>query len=221
MINEYRTTWLAYYRSGRVISARKFMRVSHPVRMGNHLPLILILLLALLLLSATGSLQSQSEPVPSNAVQGIIKAFDQFPPVAIGELHGQREDKDFLISLIKSPEFSVKVDDIAVEFGNALYQPILDRYVAGDPVPIKELREVWRNTTILTGVWDAPIYQQFFAEVRDLNQTLRRSRRLRVLAGDPPIDWSKIRDLTDATPFLGARDSYFASMIEKEVLAKG
>jgi len=222
MINECRTTWLAYYRSGRVISARKFMRVSHSIRMGNHLSLMLILLLELLLSSASGgSLQSQSEPVPSNAVQGIIKAFDQFPVVAIGELHGRREDKDFLISLIKSPEFSVKVNDIAVEFGNALYQPVLDRYIAGDPVPIMELREVWRNTTVLTGVWDAPIYQRFFADVRDVNQALPRSRRLRVLAGDPPIDWSRIHDLADATPFLGARDTYFASMIEKEVLARG
>jgi hypothetical protein len=186
------------------------------------LPLILILLLLLLLLSATaGGLQSQDELVASNAVQGILKAFDHFPLVAIGELHGQREDKDFLISLIKQSEFGAKVNDIAVEFGNALYQPVLDHYIGGDPVPTTELRQVWRNTTVLTGVWDAPIYQRFFADVREANEALPRPRRLRVLAGDPPIDWSRIHNLEDATPFLERRDSYFVSLVEKEVLAKG
>jgi hypothetical protein len=93
--------------------------------------------------------------------------------------------------------------------------------MAGDPVPMMQLRQLWRNTTVLTGVWNAPIYQRFFADLRDVNQALPRSRRLRVLAGDPPIDWGKIHNLEEATPFLGARDSYFASLVEKEVLAKG
>lgn len=110
--------------------------------------------------------------------------------------------------------------DIVVEFGNALYQPILDRYIAGEPVPITELRQVWRNTTNVVGLWDAPVYERFIVAVRSVNQGLPEKNRLRVLAGDPPLDWSKVQRLEDAAPFL-ARDDHFASVLEKEVLNKG
>jgi hypothetical protein len=103
--------------------SKNLLLVGHSMRIGvslrqkpssAHLFLFLVLLP---LAAAAASLQTQAEPVPSNAVQGILKAFDQFPLVAIGELHGKRKDKDFLISLIKQAEFCAKVNDIAVEFG--------------------------------------------------------------------------------------------------------
>src|SRR5262245_28634227 len=142
------------------------------------------------------SQQSPGEPKPADAIEEIVKAFDRVPIVGLGEYHGLQEEADLIARLIRHPEFSAKVNDILVEFGNALYQDVIDRYVAGNDVPLTELQQVWRNTTQLLA-WDAPIYQQFFANVRTVNQSLPAARRLRVLLGDPPVDWSKAQTRDD------------------------
>jgi hypothetical protein len=86
------------------------------------------------------------------------------------------------------------VNDIVVEFGNALYQDTIDAFVLnGQPVADADLRPVWRNTTQSpVQTWDAPVYEQFFRRVRAVNWTLPPSKRVRVLLGDPPLDWSKV-----------------------------
>ncbi len=162
------------------------------------------------------SLQSLDEPKPADPFEGIVKAFDKFPIVALGEAHQLQEEADFIAQLIRRPDFSAKVNMIVVEFGNALYQDVIDRYIAGKEVPHTELQQVWRNTTQFF-VWDAAIYEQFFANVRAVNQTLPAARRLRVLLGDPPIDWNKVQTREDAAPF---RDRLAREIVEQEVLAK-
>jgi hypothetical protein len=164
--------------------------------------------------------QSHGDPKPSNAVKAIVKAFDTRKLVALGETHGMQQEADFIALLIRHPEFSIKVNDIVVEFGNALYQDVIDRYVAGKEVAPAELRQVWRNTTQLL-VWNSPIYEKFFANVRALNQTLPASRRLRVLLGDPPIDWNKVQTREEIQSFGDQRDQHYAKVVEDEVLAKG
>ncbi len=164
--------------------------------------------------------QSASAPHPMDGFQAIMQAFDNFPIVALGEAHGRQQEADFIADLVRYPGFSNKVNDIVVECGNPLYQGTLDRYIAGESVPPAELRQVWRNTTGI-GAWDSVVYERFFATVRAVNQALPASRRLRVLAADAPIDWSKARNLDDVIPFVEHRDSYFAAVVEKEVFAKG
>jgi hypothetical protein len=163
------------------------------------------------------SLQPTSKPDSSDAIEGIIKAFDKFPIVALGEVHGLQEEADLITQLIRHPDFSAKVNDIVVEFGNALYQEIADGYVAGKEVPLTELRQVWRNTTQFF-VWDKAIYEQFYVNVRTVNQSLPAARRLRVLLGDPPIDWNKVESSEDWWAFM-TRD-YDVKVVEKEVLSK-
>jgi hypothetical protein len=68
----------------------------------------------------------------------------------------------------------------------------MDRFVTGARVPDEELRHVWQNTTMAGTIWDRPIYEEFFRAVRAINAAAR-DRRLRVLLGDPPIDWDAIR----------------------------
>src|SRR6185503_11122203 len=138
----------------------------------------------------------QSGPQPLPAMKAIIAIFERFPLVGIADLHGLQQNHDFIANLVRDPDFPNKVNDIVVEFGNAKYQDVIDRYTNGDDVPIAELRQVWRNT-IGAGnnpSTDAPIYPRFFATVREVNRKLPPPRRLRVLLGDPPIDWSKITD---------------------------
>jgi hypothetical protein len=68
---------------------------------------------------------------------------------------------------------------------------------------------------------DSTNLEQLFATVRAVNQKLPASRRLRVLAGDPPIDWGQIHSGKDFSPWLEQRDLHYARVVEREVLARG
>jgi hypothetical protein len=161
---------------------------------------------------------SGAEPLLEPAIQGILAAFDRYEVVAMPEAHDQKDLDDFILSLIRTPGFTDKVNDIEVECGNSLYQAILDRYIAGEDVPFTEARKVWRNTTQpMCGM--SGFFEQFFPLVRAINQKLPPAHRLRVLAGDPPIDWQQVKSAVDVRKF-GSRNSAIASVMEKEVLAK-
>ena len=97
---------------------------------------------------------------------------------------------DFILSLIRNPKFSEKVNDIAVECGNSLYQPILDRYIAGADVPFTEVQKVWRNTTQpMCGM--SGFFEQFFPLVRAINQKLPPGKRLRYWHVTLPLTGTK------------------------------
>jgi hypothetical protein len=183
---------------------------------------VLICLMAVIpVISCAQTQQSKragAEPIPEPAIPAILAAFDKYEVVGMPEGHGMEDEDHFILSLVRNPAFSEKVNDIEVECGNSLYQPILDRYIAGENVPFAEVRKVWRNTTQTTcGTW--AFFEQFFPLVRAINQKVRGERRLRVLAGDPPIDWDQIKGPDDAGKF-GDRDVTIASVMEKEVLSK-
>jgi len=99
-----------------------------------------------------------------------------------------------------------------------LYQPVLDRYIAGEDVPLTEVLKVWRNTT-QSMCGQSGFFEQFFPLVRAINQKLPTTKRLRVLAGDPPIDWGQVKTPEEAMK-LADRDASIASVMEKEVLSK-
>jgi hypothetical protein len=161
-----------------------------------------------------------SNPVPGDAESTILAAFDRYEVVGMGAGHDQKDLDDFILHLLRNPGFPGKVNDVVVECGNSLYQPTLDRYIAGDDVPLTEVRQVWRNTTQdMCGL--SAFYAELFPLIRSINQTLPPGKKLRVLAGDPPVDWSKIRSARDFAQgqFLN-RDPSIASVMDKEVLAK-
>ena len=153
-----------------------------------------------------------------NAFDGILEAFKTSNIVALDEPHGDQVASDFRIELIHQPEFAEKVDEIVFESGNSLYQKVLDRYIAGGQVPHEEIAAVWRNTTQV-GCCDSPLIEQFFSEVRRVNGTLPRAKRIRVLALDPPIDWNKVHSAADWAASMD-RDSFAASLIEREVFQR-
>jgi len=160
-----------------------------------------------------------TDPKPENATEAILAAFDKYEVVAMDSAHGNKDLDDFILDLIRNPDFPGKVNDIAVECGNSLYQPILDRYIAGDDVPLSEVQLTWRNTTQpMCGL--SSFYEQFFPLVRRINQKLSPEKRLRVLAGDPAIDWSKVQSRDDVPIRLRNRDASIASVMKNEVLSK-
>jgi outer membrane protein OmpA-like peptidoglycan-associated protein len=163
--------------------------------------------------------QQVVEPSPQPALDYIANAFDRYPIVALSEIHGNRDTARFLSLLLRHEGFSKRVDDIVVEFGNAAYQPLVDRYIAGAPVDRNELRQIWENTTQLSGIWRLRIYEDILADIRAVNATLRPDRRYRVLLGDPPIDWRQVTSPADED-MNDWRDAHFAWVLEHHVLAR-
>jgi hypothetical protein len=159
-------------------------------------------------------------PEASNPAEVLRAALDRVPLVALGEKHGIKEYGAFLESVIANDEITRKLDDIVVEFGSADHQAIMDRYVAGEPVSPAEMDQVLRDTTQLL-VWDSPIYANVFSAVRRANQRRPASRPLRVVLGDPPIDWAATKTAEDYLKISNERDVHFAAVVEREVLAKG
>ena len=157
----------------------------------------------------------------SRLADAVLAAFGTHRLVALGEAHSSQEHHDLLQTLISDPRLPGVVNDIVVEFGNARYQDLIDRFILdGEPVNDADLRLVWRNTTQSPGnTWDSPVYEQFFRRVRAVNWTLPASERIRILLGDPPFDWSKVTHASQIPS--GQGDSYAALMIGQQVLAKG
>jgi hypothetical protein len=154
---------------------------------------------------------------PQEPVPAIVHAFDRFPIVAIGERHSLREVGDFYVSLIKDSGFQSKVNYMVIEFGTRLSQPILDRYISGEEVALAELQHVWRDTTKVFA-FESPVYAQLLKAVREVNLGLPPGRRIRVLAGDSPIDWTKVTTHEQWESYQ-PNDFSFAEVINKQVLA--
>ncbi|AKJ06302.1 hypothetical protein ATI61_105709 [Archangium gephyra] len=164
--------------------------------------------------------EARPAPVSADGVSAILEAAHDHPIVGLGERHHMVSAHEFLRRLVRDPRFPSAFQDIVVEFGNPRYQGVMDRYIAGESVPAEELRLAWRNTTQLL-VWDSPLYEQFFTTVRDVNRTLPADKRLRVLLGDPPIDWEAIQRPEDFPRDSLRRDPETFRLIEKEVLSQG
>jgi outer membrane protein OmpA-like peptidoglycan-associated protein len=155
------------------------------------------------------------------AASYLVAAFDRFPLVAFSEpRHGAAGTPEFMASLVRQPGFAGTVNDIVVEFGNARYQDVVDRYVAGDAVERDRLKGAWENTTIATGVWTAPMYEEILIDIRRFNASLPRHQRIRVLLGDPPIDWTAVRGPADED-MNDWRDAHYAWVVEQQVMNKG
>lgn len=169
--------------------------------------------------STPGPAEGWVGPLPKDAIAAVLAAFERYPLVAIGEVHGLREQHRFFHDLVRHPDFANRVNDIVIEWGNARYQSVLDRYIAGEDVPMAELRKVWRDHSASpVGPWDAEVYEEFFAVVREANASLPAARRLRVLAGDPPVDWAGPE--AERVRLTKQRDRHFADVVVKEVLEK-
>lgn len=84
-----------------------------------------------------------------------------------------------------------------------------------------ELRPVWEDTT------QAQVLSTRDGSVPEMNRTIRQvnaslpaDRKMRVLLGDPPIEWSKVTTRSEYTKWLEMRDSYRAAVIQTKLLAK-
>ena len=164
-----------------------------------------------------------TELQPAPALPAILDALRRYPLVALCDRHQVQQEHDFIQSLLRSPALPGLINDIVVEFGNPLEQSIADRYLLSlEPLPIDDVRQIWRQTG--SPLWDAPVYEQFFRTLRDVNAALPAARRIRVVLGDTPIDYSRVHGVADADyvrTMENETDAHFAQVVETEVMAKG
>lgn len=166
--------------------------------------------------------QERTAAVPQDAAGAILEAFSTHDIVTIQNSHGEIEIEEFVLSLIQDERFAMTVDVIVMEGWNARYQGLVDRYVNGEPVPYTELRQAWEDGTQAQVIppRDGTI-PEMLTIVRRLNMPLPGNQRLRVLLGEPPIDWSQVHTPADFRRWIEMREWHPASLIQLEVLAKG
>lgn len=133
---------------------------------------------------------------------GVAAAFDTHQFVFMGSTHGWRKQHDFQLCLLSRPAFQRRATDVMVEWANPVYQNLVDRYLLRlEAIPLDSLAPVWINT-------DAPdlwgrltLMPAFYEAVRAINERLEPARRIRVIGGNEPIDWSKIQTQEDVARY--------------------
>ena len=148
--------------------------------------------------------QAAKPAVPLDPVTAIIEALATHQVVALGDWHHNVQLHDVRLRLLRDPRLPDVVNDIVVEFGTPRHQDVIDRYIDGSDVAHDDLRRVWTETS-QGGVWDGPVYEEFYDTVREVNASLPADRRIRVVLGDP-------------TPLTMEAE---AELIRREVIAKG
>jgi hypothetical protein len=172
--------------------------------------------LLMTLLAAFCAAIAQEQPKPEAAMDAIMKAFDSHSVVMLGELHGNRQQYELLRRLVFSRHFADRVHDLVLEYGNALYQDVVDRYVAGESIPVEEVQKAWRNTTAIGP--PSPTYGWLYEAVREANR--KRHQKLRIVLGDVYVNWDRIKDREDLGPFVANRDHFYASVVKEQVMAR-
>lgn len=157
---------------------------------------------------------------PQDAIAAILDAFESYRVVSFPGGHtGGNESQALLRALVKDPRFGATVNDIVVEFGSSRYQDVMDRYIRGEDVPESAVQRAWLDAVQGGTALDNDNTPRFFAAVREANAALPAERRIRVLLGDPPIDWENIRSGSDYRKWVVQRDTYPADLVRRQVLA--
>jgi hypothetical protein len=170
-------------------------------------------------LASSAAHGQSTAPVVREAVPAVLDLFERYSIVALSEgPHNNQKGHEFRLAMVRDPRFGRLVNDVVVEFGNSRYQAVMDRFTVGAEVPYQELRQVWENTTVNGTLWDSPIYYEFFAAIREVNRA--NGSHIRVLLGDPPIDWASIRSADQLNAFYPQRGKNAATIVQQEVLAK-
>jgi hypothetical protein len=160
-------------------------------------------------------------PPHVDAVDGVLHVLESVPIVALDDWHGLAQESEFYQRLLRDPRAPGRIRDVVIELGNERYQRIADRYVEGAPVPDDSVRMIFENTTqgpILTPM--LPMYRGILDAVREVNARREPGQRMRVLLGDPAVEWRTITrdELWEVHKRRGDR---MRELVRDSVLGKG
>lgn len=149
-----------------------------------------------------------------NAEDYIIQTFQKCNIIGLGEgRHHLENSHQFFQKMFDNKKIQETVNIVIVEFANAAYQDILDKYIFGEEVKVDELRKIWRESTGCIGLFgEATIYFELLQKIRNVNFTLASNKKIRVLGGDPPINWTSIHSLEDFLKINIKRDLFAADL---------
>jgi len=160
-----------------------------------------------------------SPAVPVEPITAVFDAFRTHDVVALGVgVHGNDQINAFVLTLVRDPRSPVT--DIVLEGLNALYQDAVDRYIRGENVKEADVVEASVNSTQTRQFLHPPRTDDFMRAIRAFNMKSPPQRRIRVLLGDPPLDWTTIHTHDQYLTVLAQRDSFPAGMIRREVVDK-
>jgi hypothetical protein len=186
-----------------------------------------ILVLVLMVFPAVGEevdvLDPAGEDGPADPIDYIRRSLQAYPIVCLAEGgHQAKEPHEFLRRVLSDESILRTVDVVIVEFAATRHQAVLDAYIRGEDVPFSELSRVWRDTgQSPRAPWDSPLYHELLKTIRKGNLALSSDERVRVVAGDPPIDWDKISTREDYGKSRIPRDPFVASLAMEQAIEMG
>jgi hypothetical protein len=178
-----------------------------------------VLFLCVLHVPARAQLQTRAAVRPVDPIAAITEAFRTHDIVTLCDPHGNVQVQAFLLALVRDSRFQQVVNDIVLETASARYQDAIDRFVRGEEVEYRVLRQASEDHTVANSLGQDA--EELIRAVRGVNASLPDGRRLRVIAGDPPIDWENVMSQRDHQRWIALRDSYPADLIRRQVLDWG
>lgn len=153
----------------------------------------------------------------TNAEDYIIQNFQNHNIIGLGEGgHHLENSHQFFQKMFDNKKIQETIDIVIVEFASSDQQDLLDRYILGEDVTFNELRKVWRESTQCIGRFgEATIYFELLQKIRNVNFSLPENNKIRVLGGDPSIDWKAVRSLEDYNKSNSQRDIFPAELAIK------
>jgi len=138
----------------------------------------------------------------SSTADQLASQFDKHQFVFIGSTHGDAKIEEFLRCVISRPAFQQRATDVLVEWASSAHQRLLDRYLlALEDIPADELAPIWFDTDYPKLWATLPQIRQFLQTLRAVNQTVPVAKRIRVVAGNEGIDWTRVQTAEDLAPY--------------------
>ena len=169
-------------------------------------PVASVLTCACLLTVSGAAQQSARDPFcpPGYAAvaDSVAAQFDTHQFVFMGSTHGWKKQHDFQICLLSRQAFHRRATDVMVEWANPVHQRLVDRYLLKlESMSIDSLAPAWIDT-------DAPdlwgrltLMPAFYEAVRAMNEQLEPAHRIRVIGGNEPVDWSRVKTQEDVARY--------------------
>jgi len=136
------------------------------------------------------------------AADALAKQFDDHQFVFIGSTHGDLKIEQFLACLVTRPAFQQRVTDIVTEWASSGQQRLIDRYILGlEEISMDDLAPIWFDTDAPTMWTTLPQVRETLKALHDVNKSLPGPKRIRLLGGNDPTDWSKVKVTEDLAPY--------------------
>ena len=130
--------------------------------------------------------------VPLEPVAAIVDAFRTHSVVAVTAGHGEARGYAFAQLLIHDPRLIAAINDIVIEEGSARYQDVADRFRARRERADRSAASRVARYHAAGARLRSPVGRILHQAMRAVNASLPSARRVRVLLGDPPIEWEHV-----------------------------